>query len=238
MHINQWIGQYLKRHPHMVRAVAWQLVVTVILGLVLLGTTFGSSVLGAFAQAPCANGDQSYRVASGDTLGVIAARYNTNWQTLASYNHLANANMLQVNQNICIPGTTRSPGTSLNSGPQTALTGSSNNFPYGQCTWWASQRYFQLHGVYVPWKTDANAWQWADRAHDYDWHVSSQPVVGAIVVLQPGVQGAYSLGHVGVVESLSNGTATVSNMNWGASPSQITDSQIYAGPGVSFISIR
>lgn len=237
MRRNQRIWQYLKQQPRIVRIIAGQLVLVFVLGSALLGTTFGSSVIGAFAQASCAKGDQSHAVSSGETLSAIAARYNTSWQTLASYNHLANANKIQVNQNICIPGTAKSTGTPITLGPQMALKGASNYFPYGQCTWWASQRYFQLHGVYVPWKSNANAWQWADRARDFDWHVSSKPKAGTIVVLQPGVQGAYGLGHVGVVESVHNGTATVSNMNWGGSATQVTDSQIRAGSGVSFISM-
>lgn len=32
-----------------------------------------------------------------------------------------------------------------------------NVFPYGACTWWADQRYYQLHGIFVPWHTQANA---------------------------------------------------------------------------------
>jgi LysM repeat protein len=237
MRRNQRIWQYLKQH-RIVSIVAGQLAVILVLGSVLLGTTLGSSVLRAFAQAPCAKGDQVYSVASGDSLGTIAAQYNTSWQKLASYNHIANANMIYVNDHICIPNNVaKATGTPIVLGPQMALTGSTNTFPYGQCTWWADQRYFQLHGVYVPWQTNANAWQWSSRASDYNWSVSTVPVVGSIVVLQPGVQGAYSLGHVGVVESLSNGSAVVSNMNWGGSLDQVTDSQVQPGPGVSFISL-
>ncbi len=74
--------------------------------------------------------------------------------------------------------------------------GAYNWFPYPSCTWWADQRYYQLHGTYVPWRTQANAWQWTARAYQYGWHVSSVPSVGAIVNLQPWVQGAYGMGHV------------------------------------------
>lgn len=111
-----------------------------------------------------------------------------------------------------------------------------NVFPYGTCTWWADQRYYQLHGVFVPWHTQANAWQWTARAYQYGWHVSSTPVLGAIVDLQPGVQGASGLGHVAVVERiLSNGHVIASNMSWGANPSQVTDVEFAPGPGVTFI---
>lgn len=116
------------------------------------------------------------------------------------------------------------------------VSGSGNTFPYGACTWWADQRYYQLHGVFVPWRSNANAWQWVARAHDFDWHVSNTPTVGSIIVLQSGVQGASGLGHVGIVESvLSNGSVIASSMNWGAHPSAVTDTQFHPGPGVSFV---
>jgi len=114
--------------------------------------------------------------------------------------------------------------------------GSGNYFPYGQCTWWANQRYHQLHGVFVPWRTQSNAWQWTARAYQFGWHVSRSPRVGSIIDLQPWVQGAYGLGHVAVVERvLSNGHVITSNMNWGAYPWRVTYVQFSPGPGVTFI---
>jgi N-acetylmuramoyl-L-alanine amidase len=115
--------------------------------------------------------------------------------------------------------------------------GSRNIFPYGSCTWWANQRYFQLHGIFVPWRTQSNAWQWTARAYQFGWHVSGSPVVGDIIDLQPGVQGASSWGgHVAVVERiLSNGHVIASNMSWGAHPWQITYVEFAPGPGVTFI---
>ena len=112
----------------------------------------------------------------------------------------------------------------------------SNVFPYGSCTWWANQRYFQLHAIFVPWRTQSNAWQWTARAYQFGWHVSSSPMVGAIIDLQPGVQGASWAGHVAVVEHiLSNGDVIASNMNWGAYPWQVTYVEFAPGPGVTFL---
>lgn len=114
--------------------------------------------------------------------------------------------------------------------------GTRNYFPYGQCTWWADQRYFQLHRVFVPWRTQSNAWQWTARAYQFGWHVSRSPTVGSIIDLQPWVQGAYGLGHVAVVERvLRNGHVIASNMNWGAYPWRVTYVQFAPGPGVTFI---
>jgi surface antigen len=117
------------------------------------------------------------------------------------------------------------------------LQGSAGNaFPYGQCTWWANQRYYQLHGSFVPWRTNANAFQWVARAIESGWHVSGIPIVGAIMVLQPAVDGAYGLGHVGVVEQiLPDGRVMASSMNWGNQPSMVTQATYVLGPGVSFI---
>jgi surface antigen len=115
--------------------------------------------------------------------------------------------------------------------------GHRNVFPYGECTWWADQRYYQIHGVFVPWTTQSDAWQWTARAYQFGWHVSGSPSVGAIIDLQPWVQGAYGLGHVAVVEQvLSNGHVIASNMNWGGYPWQVTYVEFAPGPGVTFIS--
>ncbi|HLZ57685.1 MAG TPA: CHAP domain-containing protein [Ktedonosporobacter sp.] len=118
-----------------------------------------------------------------------------------------------------------------------AAVGTYNTFPYGACTWWANQRYYQLHGVFVPWGNNANAWQWAERAQEYGWHVSLTPQVGAIIDLQPGTQGAYGLGHVAVVERvLDNGHVIASSMSWGGNPWAVTHFQFAPGPGVTFLS--
>ncbi|HEY7415701.1 MAG TPA: CHAP domain-containing protein, partial [Ktedonobacteraceae bacterium] len=64
------------------------------------------------------------------------------------------------------PSKSSKSGKSNSSGSSSgnAAVGTRNLFPYGQCTWWADQRYHQLHGVYVPWVINANAWQWVARA--------------------------------------------------------------------------
>ena len=232
MRKHQRVWQYFQQH-RVARIVVGHVIVAVVLGLLLLGSTLGTHIFGAFAQSPCSSSDHSYIVARGNTLGGIAVRYHTTWQRLASYNHIANPNVIYVNEAVCIPG----QGTGgVSGGPQPAK-GTGNQFPYGQCTWYANQRYHQLHGFYVPWKTNADAWAWANRARDFHWRVSSRPAPGAIVDLQPWVQGAYGLGHVAVVERvLSNGHVIASNMNWGARYWQVTDVEFSPGPGVSFIS--
>ena len=120
--------------------------------------------------------------------------------------------------------------------PAMPPTGAYNWFPYPWCTWWADQRYHQLHGVYVPWRTQSDAWEWTARAYQFGWQVSSRASRGAIINLQPWVQGAYGLGHVAVVEQVySDGSVLASNTSWGSNPYQVTYVHFRPGYGVTFI---
>lgn len=229
METYQRIWSYLQKH-RLISIVVGHVCVLMVLGTLFFGSGMGSGILGVFASSSCASSDQTYIVKSGDSLGAIATRYNTTWGNLASYNHIANPNVIYVSEVVCVPG--KGSGTTA----QSPTKGSGNFFSYPQCTWWASQRYFQLHGVYVPWTTQANAWQWADRAAQFHWHTSGKASVGAIIDLQPWVQGAYGLGHVAVVERvLSNGHVIASNLNWGGNPTQVTNVEFVPGSGVTFI---
>jgi surface antigen len=230
--------------------------IVAVLGLLFLGATLGGKVTGVYAQtmSACSASDHSYTVVRGDTLSRVASRYHASWTQLASYNRIANPNLIYVNQRICIPGTGLGGGSSDSSVPATkpatdvfaqapllstsaaTKVGNGNSFSYPQCTWWADERYHQLHGVYVPWTTHANAWQWTTRAYEFSWHVSSRPTVGSIIDLQPWVQGAYGLGHVGVVEQvLRNGHVIASSMNWGSNPYAVSYTEFAPGAGVTFI---
>lgn len=121
----------------------------------------------------------------------------------------------------------------------TAVKGTGNPFPKGECTYYASERYHTLTGFYVPWTGDA--WQWSASATQDGWTVSSTPIVPSIICLQPGVQGADSkLGHVAVVEALnSNGSVATTDQNWGltaAARAAVSKVNFQTGNGVSFIS--
>lgn len=113
--------------------------------------------------------------------------------------------------------------------------GTSDQFPQGQCTWWADLRYHALTGHFVPWGGDAHTW--LDNAHNSGWSVSNTPPTGipSIIILQPGVQGAGGLGHVAVVEGVNaDGSVTTSNYNWACflcGPKNVT---FHPGNGVSF----
>jgi LysM repeat protein len=232
-------GSPIIRHSIMIMVAA-------VVGSFLAGSGSGMDAMGVFAKSSCAAGDQAYSVVSGDTLGGIATRYHTTWQRLASYNHITNPNIIYMYQTICIPGKAQPTHKPVPHKPaphrpapvnlNLPLIGTGDYFPYGQCTWWASYRYFQLYGIYVPWATQADAWEWTARAQDFHWHISSTPSKGAIINLQPWVEGAYGLGHVAVVEQvLKNGDVIASNMNWGAYYWEVTYVEFTPGPGVTFI---
>jgi surface antigen len=89
--------------------------------------------------------------------------------------------------------------------------------PYGwQCVVWAAWRYHQLTGTYPPFGW-GNALTWTQGAKNAQgWSTSSTPVVPSIACLQPGVDGAFSDGHVAIVEQINtDGSVLTSNMNWG-----------------------
>ena len=233
------IRRVLSRH-RMASIVLAHIGVLAMAGMLLFGSGLGTEVIGAFAHSPCSSRDQAYVVVRGNTLSGIAARYHTSWQNLASYNHIRNPNLIFIQQTVCIPRHSvvqRDPGHPVVQHGPPPVRGYGNYFPYGQCTWWAAQRYFQIHHIYVPWTTQSNAWQWTARAQDFRWKVSTRPSVGAIIDLQPWVEGAYGLGHVAVVERvLSNGDVIASNMNWGFYYWRVVDVEFAPGPGVTFLS--
>ncbi|QBD80278.1 CHAP domain-containing protein [Ktedonosporobacter rubrisoli] len=229
------IFEYLRQHRKLT-FVLGHLAVVSVFGLAVMGSMFSSSLFSAFAQS-CASGEQVYIVAPGDTLGKIASRYNTSAQNLANHNRLGNVNVIYADQRLCIPGGTSASAVNTVIHNALAATSAMNNpFPYPQCTWWADQRFHQINGAYVPWTTNSDAYLWSTRARQYNWNVSSTPSVGAIINLQPWVQGARGLGHVAIVEQvLGNGNVIASNMNWGGNPTQITNVEFAPGPGVTFI---
>lgn len=82
-----------------------------VLGVTFVGGTLGTQLLRAAASS-CRAGDLIHTVGSGETLSGIAARYQTSWWQLASYNHLANANLIFPTQSLCIPQAVPASGSS------------------------------------------------------------------------------------------------------------------------------
>ncbi len=108
---------------------------------------------------------------------------------------------------------------------------STNNFPWGQCTWWAAQSRPDIGSVVV-----GNASAWLYSARSAGLATGFMPRAGAIVVYQPGAQGAGWTGHVAYVTSVNPDGVTfnISEMNfpiWGG----VTHRVSRTGAGVSFI---
>jgi len=95
-HISMFLHRYVKG------SLVGKCSIGVVLGLLLFVATFVVNVPGASAHANygCSN---AYTVVSGDTLSRIGYHYGTGWSALASYNHIANPNLIYVGQTICIP---------------------------------------------------------------------------------------------------------------------------------------
>ena len=100
--MNTYVLRCFRRWQASHLGIRWVLLLAV-LGVMLAGGAFGTQLLRAAASSSCAQGDLAYTVVSGDTLSRLAARYQTSWWQLASYNHLHNANLIFPNQSLCIP---------------------------------------------------------------------------------------------------------------------------------------
>jgi surface antigen len=93
-----------------------------------------------------------------------------------------------------------------------------------------------VNNVWIPWYGDA--YEWVEGARAAGWHVSTTPVVGSIIVLMAGVQGAGSVGHMAYVEGVSGNVAHTSNMNCAANGGGfgiVSSYDFTAGDGVFFV---
>lgn len=93
----------------------------------------------------------------------------------------------------------------------TTNTSGYNGYPYGWCTWYVASR----RSVPGNW---GNAGQWLSSAQSSGYATGYTPQVGAILVT-----GESWWGHVAIVESVSGGSITISEMNysgWGVQSSR------------------
>ncbi len=219
----------------------------------------GLSIIVAIAQAESGLNTNAKNVNTDGSIDRGIVQINNKWHPEVSdacaYDP---ACAFQSAYKISSKGTNFSPWATYTSGKYTQYmssskapavkSGDNNNFPAGQCTWWADERYHQLTGLYVPWNHtgQANAYQWAGQAKTFGWNVSNSPPKGipSIICLQGFTQGASSsLGHVAIVEKVNgDGSVSTSNMNWGAGPITqyaggypVRTVTFQQGAGVSFI---
>lgn len=99
--------------------------------------------------------------------------------------------------------------------PDHATGDGGDDYPYGQCTWWAYERRKQL-GLPVGGRF-GNGGQWADSARALGFWVDRTPRAGDVAVFAPGVLGSSgTYGHVAVVEEVGgDGSITISEANVG-----------------------
>ncbi len=100
---HEYILKYLRQDSG--RNIVVKFSIGAVLALLFLALTMSIHVPGAFAYShtSCAKSDKRYVVVQGDTLSWIAYRYHMNWSALASYDHIANPDLIFVDQVVCIP---------------------------------------------------------------------------------------------------------------------------------------
>ena len=168
----------------------------------------------------------SHKIAQGESLDSIAEKYKADRDAIIAFNGLPANGEITVGDTIVIPGGSkeipkppsviglRQYASSTSAGTVTDISGgyrkldgragAGHRFPYGYCTWYVAQK------RYVPWGGNAGAWLYNARSQGY--RTGRSPSVGAIVVT---TDSAY-YGHVALVESVSGGSITVSEMNFNA----------------------
>lgn len=99
-------------------------------------------------------------------------------------------------------------------------TGPSSRYNWatpGQCTWGALEKWRAATGWYLG-GFYGNAHTWATRAAAAGHTVRNTPRARSVLVLQPGVHGSSSVGHVAWVTRVSGNRVTVVEMNALAGP--------------------
>lgn len=179
------------------------------------------------------NGDSySYYWYYGDTDGSqYANQYSSNSNETASAQNTYTAEAAPAVQESSAPAVTQSQASSDVQAPavtdvqapavvetsvstsSSSFTGGTNFYPGGECTWYAFERRAELgKAVSGSW---GNASNWAGQASAQGLTVNNTPSVGAIIQTPANTNGAYGMGHVGVVESVNgDGSITISEMNW------------------------
>jgi surface antigen len=163
----------------------------------------------------------SYTVKKGDNLDDLVKKYKSGREKIIAFNDLPADGEIKEGQELLIPGgekdipapqTTTSPSTPLgiaqrpyeSFSPNGKLVGGGSGghaFPYGYCTWYVASR------KYIPWGGNAGTWLYHAKAAGYATGKAPRP--GSIMVSSESWWG-----HVAIVESVSGGSFTVSEMNY------------------------
>jgi surface antigen len=177
-----------------------------------------------------------YTVKPGDTVDSIAAKFNTAAQNITTFNDLEISGLVNGTK-IILPGgimpTTERPGYQApqarvftgnvygnyryaagfggggvyNSHRNVKSTTPGNTNAWGNCTWYAWERRYEM-GRPIPGGAMGNAAQWNSSFAAMGYQVDSAPSVGSIF------QNGGGYGHVGIVEVINaDGSIEVSEMN-------------------------
>ncbi|GAA2471018.1 CHAP domain-containing protein [Terrabacter carboxydivorans] len=119
-------------------------------------------------------------------------------------------------------------------GASAGMRASSNWATAGQCTWGALNKWYQSEGYY-PGGWTGNAMAWASGARSAGYTVSTAPRTRSIIVLQPGVAGSSSVGHVGWVTAVNGNQVTMIEMNATAGAYNYDTRTVTLSGGMSFI---
>lgn len=166
----------------------------------------------------------SYTVKKGDDIDSIAKKYKADKDKIIAFNDLPANGDCKEGDELMIPGgekelpkpivtpsTPAAGGSAIATRPYDSFStgkklagnaGTGHRFPYGYCTWYVSQK------KYVPWGGNAGTWLYHAKAAGYA--TGRSPRVGSIVVTTEDRR----YGHVALVEKVSGGTITVSEMNY------------------------
>ncbi len=104
----------------------------------------------------------------------------------------------------------------------------------GQCTWGALAKWHASEGYY-PGGWTGNAMEWASGAANAGYTVTGTPRTRSILVMQPGVHGSSSVGHVAWVTAVNGNEVTIIEMNALAGPYNYNTRTLTDGPGMKYI---
>jgi surface antigen len=104
----------------------------------------------------------------------------------------------------------------------------------GQCTWGALAKWKASEGYY-PGGWTGNAMVWDTGAASAGYTVSGTPRTRSIVVMEPGVHGSSSVGHVAWVTAVSGNQVTIIEMNALAGPYNYNTRTVTDVAGMKYI---
>lgn len=129
---------------------------------------------------------------------------------------------------------TKSSSNTAVPGASSGMRSSHNWATPGQCTWGALNKWYQSEGYY-PGGWTGNAMAWASGARSAGYTVGSMPRTRSIIVMQPGVAGSSSVGHVGWVTAVNGNQVTIIEMNATAGAYNYDTRTVTLSGGMSFI---